>query len=196
MPIDTQAITKLRQATGAGVADVKSALEEAGGDDQKAIEILRKKGALKAAKKMAERTTGEGVVDAYIHSNGKVGVLIQLQCETDFVARTDDFKSLAHDISLHVAAANPLYLKPEDVPAEEVAKEKEIYQVQLKAEGKPAAMMEKIIAGKVEKYYQDVCLLKQIFVKDDSITIEKLIEQAVAKMGEKIELVRFVRLKI
>ncbi len=196
MPIDTQAITKLRQATGAGVADVKSALEEAGGDDQKAIEILRKKGALKAAKKMAERTTGEGVVDAYIHSNGKVGVLIQLQCETDFVARTDDFKSLAHDISLHVAAANPLYLKPEDVPAEEVAKEKEIYQVQLKAEGKPAAMMEKIIAGKVEKYYQDVCLLKQIFVKDDSITIEKLIEQAVAKMGEKIELVRFVRFKI
>ena len=196
MAIDTQAITKLRQATGAGIVDVKKALEEANGDEQKAVEILRKKGASKAAKKLAERTTGEGLVHSYIHSNGKVGTLIQIQCETDFVARNADFQTLAHDIALHIAAAHPLYIKPEDVPAAELEKEKEIYREQLKVENKPAQMIEKILEGKIEKYYADVCLLKQTFVKDDSLTIEKLIESAIAKLGEKIEVVKFSRFQI
>ena len=196
MALDTQAITKLRQATGAGIVDVTKALEEAGGNEEKAVEILRKKGASKAAKKLAERTTGEGIVHSYIHSNGKVGSMIQIQCETDFVARNQDFQTLAHDIAMHIAAANPLYIKPEDVPAAEVEKEKEIYREQLKTEGKPADMLEKILEGKVQKYYTDVCLLKQAFVKDDKITIEKLIEGAIAKMGEKIEVVKFSRFQI
>lgn len=196
MAIDTKAITKLRQATGAGVADVKNALEEAGGDEQKAIEILRKKGALKAAKKVAERTTGEGLVHSYVHSNGKVGAMLQIQCETDFVARNENFKALAHDIAMHITAAAPVYVAPEDVPTEEIEKEKEIYREQLKAEGKPADMMDKIIEGKIEKFYQEVCLLKQTFIKDDKVTIEKLIEEAITKMGEKIEIINFSRFQI
>jgi len=196
MAIDSKAITKLRQTTGAGIADVKDALEEAGNDEQKAIEILRKKGALKAAKKVAERTTGEGLVHSYTHSNGKVGAMVQIQCETDFVARNEDFKALAHDIAMHVTAAAPTYLAPADVPAKELAKEKEIYQEQLKKERKPADMMDKIIQGKIEKYYQEVCLLKQSFIKDDKVTIEKLIETAIAKMGEKIEIINFTRFQI
>lgn len=196
MSIDTQAITKLRQATGAGVVDVKKALEEAGGDEVKAIELLRKSGASKAAKKLAERTTGEGLVHSYIHSNGKVGSMLQIQCETDFVARNEDFKVLAHDIAMHIVAANPSYLKPEDVPMAEVEKEKEIYRELLKTEGKPADMIEKILTGKVEKYYSDVCLMKQAFIKDDKVTIEKLIEGSIAKIGEKIEIVKFSRFQI
>ena len=196
MALDTKLITKIRQSTGAGVNDVRNALEEAGNNEDKAIEILRKKGASKAAKKMAERTTGEGVVHSYIHANGKIGSMVQLQCETDFVARNEDFQVLAHDIAMHIAAATPQYLKPEDVPAEILDKEKEIYAEQLKAEGKPKNMLDKILAGKLEKFYTEVCLLKQPFVKDDKVTIEKLIEQAVAKLGEKIEVVNFTRFQI
>ena len=196
MAIDKKTITKLRQATGAGLVDIKNALEEAGGDEQKAIEILRKTGASKAAKKIAERTTGEGLVHTYIHSNGKVGAMVQIQCETDFVARNEDFKALAHDIAMHITAAAPLYVAPADVPAGEIKKEKEIYREQLKTEGKPADMLDKIIEGKVEKFYQEVCLLKQPFIKDDKVTIEKLIEEAIAKMGEKIEIINFSRFQI
>lgn len=196
MALDTKAITKLRQATGAGLVDVKDALEEAGGDEEKAIEILRKKGASKAAKKMAERTTGEGLVHSYIHTNGKVGAMVQIQCETDFVARNEDFKALANDIAMHITAAAPLYIAPADVPTEVVAKEKEIYSEQLKTEGKPEDMIEKILEGKIDKYYQEVCLLKQPFIKDDEVTIEKLLEEAIAKMGEKIEIINFRRFQI
>ena len=196
MAIDKKIITKLRQATGAGLGDIKNALEEAGGDEQKAIEIQRKPGASKAAKKIAERTTGEGLVHTYIHSNGKVGAMVQIQCETDFVARNEDFKALAHDIAMHITAVAPFYIAPADVPAGEIKKEKEIYREQLKTEGKPADMLDKIVAGKVEKFYREVCLLKQTFIKDDKVTIEKLIEEAIAKMGEKIEIINFSRFQI
>ncbi len=196
MAIDTKAIVKLREITGAGMGDVREALEEAGGDMEKAIEVLRKKGALKAAKKMTDRVAGEGLVHAYIHGTGKVGVLVQVGCETDFVARNEDFQALVHDIAIQIAGANPLYIKPEDVPAEVTEKEKEIYKEQLLAEGKPENMIDKIMDGKLEKYYQEVCLLKQAFIKDDQFTVEKVIEQAVAKLGEKIEVVRFTRYHI
>ena len=196
MAIDTKTLLNLRETTGAGMSDCKAALDESNGDIDKAIEILRKKGALKAAKKSAERTASQGIVESYIHGNGSVGVLVKLLCETDFVARTDDFKNLAHDICMQIAAANPSYLKPEDVPTTELDKEKEIYAEQLKAEGKPENVMEKILEGKVQKYYEQVCLLKQPFIKDDKITIEKLIEQSIAKIGEKIEIAAFIRYQI
>lgn len=196
MTIDTKLITQLRNQTGAGIADCREVLEEANGDLTKAIELLRKKGAIKAAKKSAQRTASEGLVGSYIHANGRIGVLIQINCETDFVSRNDDFKTLVKDISMHIAAANPFYLSPEDVPAEELDKEREVYKEQLKNEGKPAEMMDKIIEGKILKYYEDVCLLKQIFVKDDKMTIEQLIEQAIVRLGEKIEIVKFSRYEI
>ncbi|MDD2807727.1 MAG: translation elongation factor Ts [Patescibacteria group bacterium] len=196
MAIDTKLITQLRELTGAGVADCKVALEEAGTDIQKAIEILRKKGATKAAKKIAERTATEGIIDSYIHANGKIGVLIQVSCETDFVARNEKFKELVHDLAIQIAGAGASYLNTEDVPAEEIEKEKEIYRALLKKEGKPENMIDKIMAGKLEKYYEQVCLLKQSFIKDDSVKIEDLIKNSIATMGEKIEVVRFVRYQI
>jgi elongation factor Ts len=196
MALDTSLITKLRDMTGAGVADCKEALQEANNDLDKAVELLRKKGATKAAKKMAERTAGEGLIGSYIHANGKIGVLVELRCETDFVARNEAFQQLAKDISMQVAGANPLYLSPEDVTADVIEREKGIYREQLAAEGKPAEMIEKIIEGKLQKFYQEVCLLKQAFIKDDSITIEQLVQDNVAKLGEKIEVAKFVRYQI
>jgi len=196
MALDTSLITKLRDMTGAGVADCKEALQEADNDLDKAVELLRKKGATKAAKKMAERTAGEGLIGSYIHANGKIGVLVELRCETDFVARNEAFQQLAKDISMQVAGANPLYLSPEDVTADVIEREKGIYREQLAAEGKPAEMIEKIIEGKLQKFYQEVCLLKQAFIKDDSITIEQLVQDNVAKLGEKIEVAKFVRYQI
>jgi len=196
MAVDTKNLMRLRDITGAGINDCKLALDESGSDIDKAIEILRKKGALKAAKKSAERTAGQGLIESYIHAGGTVGVLLKILCETDFVARTDEFKQLAHDIAMQVAAGDPSYLKPADVPEAEIAKEKEIYTEQLKAEGKPANVIEKIMTGKLDKYFEQVCLLKQPFVKDDSLTIEKLIDQKIAKIGEKIEVVSFVRYQI
>lgn len=196
MGIDTKLITQLRARTGAGISDCRDALEEAAGDMDKAVEILRKKGSIKAAKKGAEREASEGLVGSYIHSNGKIGVLVEVNCETDFVARNDDFQNLVKDIAMHIAAANPSYLKPDEVPAEEVAKERDVYKEQLQNEGKPAEMLDKIIDGKMDKYYQDVCLLKQAFVKDDKISIEQLVEQAILKLGEKIQISRFTRYEI
>lgn len=196
MAIDTKLITQLRELTGAGVADCKTALEEAGNDIEKAIEVLRKKGATKAAKKLAERTATEGVVDSYIHANGKIGVLIQVSCETDFVARNDKFKELVHYLAIQIAGAGASYLVPQDVPADEIEKEKEIYRELMKKEGKPENMIDKIMEGKLEKYYEQVCLLKQSFIKDDSIKIEDLIKNSIATLGEKIEVVRFVRYQI
>lgn len=175
--------------------DVKKALEEAGGDESRAVDILRARG-IKAVEKRQDRSTHQGVVDAYIHANGKVGAMVVLACETDFVARNDDFKNLAHEIALHVAAMNPKFLRPEDVTAEAVEREKGIYREQLKAEGKNEAMWDKILEGKLQKYYKDVCLMKQAFVKDDTKSIEGLIIEATAKMGEKIELKEFSRMEI
>lgn len=175
--------------------DAKRALEAADGDVAKAIDHLRRAGRKVAAAK-SERAVTEGVVGAYIHANHKVGALVAVACETDFVARTDDFRQLAHDLAMHVAALNPQYLKPEDVPAEVVAKETDIYRAQLKAEGKPAAKWDTIIAGKLKKFYAEVCLLEQPFVKDDSKTIGQLIVEAVARLGENIQVRGFSRRQV
>jgi len=189
-------VVELRQLSGAGVVECKNALDEAGGDLNKAVEILKKKGEIKAAKKIAERTTKEGLIHAYIHANGKVGSMVEVSCETDFVARNEEFQAMVHDIAMQVAATNPLYVKPEDVPEEVVAKEKEMYLEEIRGQEKPPAVVEKILQGKLEKYYEDVCLLKQPFVKDEDITIEEMINQKIAKIGEKIEVKKFVRFQM
>jgi len=161
-----------------------------------ALEILRKKGAVKASKKLAERTASQGLIESYIHANGKVGVLIEVACETDFVAKNSEFKELVHDLAMQVAAANPLYIKLQDVPKGVINKEKEIYSEQLKNEGKPENVRDRIITGKLDKYFEEVCLLKQPFIKDDKVIIEKLIEEKIAKLGEKIEVKKFSRYQI
>lgn len=189
-------ISQLREQTGAGIVECKNALEEAAGDLEKAIEILRKKGEIKAAKKTAERTTKEGLIHAYIHANGKVGAMIEVSCETDFVARNEEFKTLVHDLAMQVAATNPLYIKPENVPEEVIAKEKEMYLEEIRGQEKPPSVVEKILQGKLEKYFEDVCLLKQPFIKDEDITVEELINQKIAKIGEKIEVKKFIRFQI
>ena len=192
MTIDTQSIIKVREQTGAGMVDVKAALEEANGDTTKAVEILRKKGVIKAASK-SERQTKAGLVHAYIHAQGQVGALIEVQCETDFVARNQTFQNLVHDLAMQVAAAHPLYLSVEEIPEAELEKEKSLQREMIKAENKPAAMQEKILEGKMAKYYGEVCLLNQLFIKDDKITVQQMIQQAIATIGENIQVKRFVR---
>lgn len=192
---DAKLVMQLREQTGAGILDAKKALEEAGDDLVKAAELLRKRGAVKAASK-SDRATHEGVVHAYIHAGGKVGAMVEVLCETDFVARNEQFQNFVHDIAMHVAAANPLYLKPEDVPEEVIEKEKEIAKEQMAGENKPANIVEKILEGKVNKYFQETCLLKQSFVKDDSVTIEDLVKDQIAKIGENIQIKRFVRFSL
>jgi elongation factor Ts len=196
MAIDPKLVVQLRERTGAGIVECKNALDEANGDIEKAIEVLRKKGEIKAAKKSAERTAKEGLVHAYVHANGKVGAMVEISCETDFVARTEEFQALVHDIAMQVAATNPLYVKPEDVSEEVVAKEKQMYLEEIQGQEKPPAVVEKILEGKLEKYFEDICLNKQPFVKDEDITIEELVNQKIAKIGEKIEIKRFVRFQI
>ncbi len=183
-------IKELRELTGAGILDVKEALKEAGEDKDKAILILRKKGALKLGKK-AERTAKEGIIAQYIHPGSKIGVLLELNCETDFVARTEEFQSVAKDIALHIAAAGPLYVSTEDVPANVIAKEKEIYKEE--AKGKPEDVAEKIVNGKISKYYEEVCLLEQPFVKNPDIKIKDLLAESVSKIGENVKIGRFAR---
>jgi elongation factor Ts len=195
MAISTEDIQWLRQETGVGMMDAKKALEAVNGDRQAAVEAMRKRGAKVAASK-SERAVKEGVVGSYVHANNKVAALVAVACETDFVSRTDDFQTLGHDLALHVAAANPKYLSPEQVPAEVLAKEEEIYREQLKAEGKPEAMWDKILPGKVAKFYAETCFLKQPFVKDDSLTIEQVVQGAVAKLGENIVITGFSRLSV
>jgi elongation factor Ts len=185
-------IKALREKTGAGIVDVKKAFDEANGDEAKAIEILRKRGQDKALKK-GDRETHEGVVVSYVHSNGRIGALVKLYCETDFVARNEEFKELAHDIAMQVAATAPQYLKPEDVPAEIVEKEKEIWKEQLAKEGKPAEMLEKIMGGKEQKFRNEISLLTQPFVKDSSKTIEALLTEKIHKIGENIQVGDFIR---
>ena len=187
---DNNLIKELREQTGAGIMDVKEALEESGGDKEKAIEVLRKKGLAKQAKK-ADRVANEGIIESYIHAGGRIGVLLEINCETDFVARTDDFKTLAKEIALHIAAANPLYISTEDVPTEVIEKEKEIYKEQ--SAGKPDDVIEKMLEGKISKYYEEVCLLNQPFVRDGEKTIGDLLGEATGKMGENIQIRRFSR---
>lgn len=176
--------------TGAGMMEIKEALAETNNDKEKTIELLRKKGALKLGKK-ADRVAKEGIIETYIHPGGRMGVLLELNCETDFVARTDAFKSLAKEVCLHVAAANPLYVSVNDVPAEVIEKEKEIYKEQMK--GKPEDVIAKIMEGKLAKYFEEVCLLEQPYVKNPDIKIKDLIGEAVAKIGENVQIRRFTR---
>lgn len=192
MAISSTDIKALREATGVGILQAKKALEEVGGDVQKAIDELRKQGQ-KVASKKQDRNAGEGWIGMYVHHNGKVAALVELRCETDFVARNSDYQQLANQLAMHVAAANPLYLNEAQVPAEVIAKEEEIAREQLKGEGKPAEMIEKIVPGKLKKYYTDNCFLLQQFVLDDKKTVQELITDAVMKLGEKIEVTRFVR---
>ncbi len=187
-------VKELRERTGAGMMDCKKALGETGGDFATAEEWLRKKGIAGAAKK-AGRIAAEGLVGSYVH-NGKIGVLVEVNCETDFVARNEDFQQLVKDIAMHIAATNPAYIRREDVPADVLEREKEIHRAQLKEQKKPEAIWEKIIAGKLEKYYETVCLLDQFFVKDDKKRVGELIVEKVAKIGENISVRRFTRYQV
>ena len=192
MAITASDVNALRQKTGVGMMDCKKALTEANGDMDKAVEILREKGMATAAKK-AGRIAAEGIVDSYIHMGGKVGVLVEVNCETDFVARGDQFKALVHDIALQIAAAKPLYVTKEEVPADVLEEEKKILKIQAMNEGKPEAIAEKMVQGRIKKYYEDFCLLEQPFVKDSSKTIGQHVTEAIAAIGEKITVRRFVR---
>lgn len=188
-------IKKIREKTGAGVVDVKKALNESGGDEEKAIEILRKKGSAKALKK-AGREAKEGIVVSYIHSNNKIGALVKLYCETDFVGRNEEFQALGRDIAMQVAAMNPQFVKPEDVSAELIEKEKSIWTEQLKADQKPADIMEKIMAGKEKKFREEISLLTQPFVKDPERTVGDLVTEKISKTGENIQVGDFVRFEL
>ncbi len=191
--VTTQMITELREKTGAGLLDVKKALDEAQGNLEAAETILRKKGVASAAKKSG-RSTSEGLIESYIHVGGKVGVLVEINCETDFVAKTDEFKAFCRDICLQIAAASPSYVRREEVTEAELAKERDIAAAQLA--GKPPAAVQKIIEGKLEKYYSQVCLLDQPFVKQPEKTIKDILTESIAKLGENMQIRRFVRFQL
>ncbi len=193
--IPAQLVKELRERTGAGFNDCRNALIEANGVIEKAIEILRKKGQAAAAKK-AQREASEGLVGSYIHAGGKIGVLVELNCESDFVARTDAFQQLSHDIAMHIAALDPRYVRREEVTPEMLEKERDIYKAQALATGKPEAVVDKIVNGKMEKFYEENCLYEQHYIKDESVTIGEMITQAIAKLGESISIRRFVRFKV
>ncbi|MCX6808079.1 MAG: translation elongation factor Ts [Candidatus Berkelbacteria bacterium] len=195
MTITAKEIAALRAKTGIGMMECKKALEEAGGNEENAIEIMRKRGATKAAKR-AERETKAGLIESYIHSNGKIGVMVEVLAETDFVAKNDEFKQFAHDVALHVAAMAPKYISKEDVPASEVEKEKTFLLEEVKASGKSAEIAEKIVEGRLNKFYEENCLLYQPFVKDQDKKIEDLLNDLTTKIGEKIIISRFCRFQI
>jgi len=188
-------VKELRDKTNAPMMDCKNALAEAKGDIEAAIVVLRKKGVATAAKK-ATRTTSEGSVASYIHAGGKIGVLVEVNCESDFVARTDDFKQMVHDVAMHIAATDPRFVRKEDVTPEAFEKEKEIYRAQAAATGKPAPVIEKIVEGKMAKFYEEVCLLEQPFIKDQTMTVHQLIATVIGKLGENISVKRFARFKV
>lgn len=190
--ISSEIVKTLRDKTGAGMMDCKRALEESNGDIEKATEFLRKKGAAVAAKR-AEREANQGVVEAYIHAGGRIGAMVELNCETDFVAKTPEFRQLAHDIAMQIAAMTPLFVSKEDVDEETLKKEMEIYKAQAVNEGKRPEIAEKIAAGRLEKFYQEVCLLEQSFIKDSGKTIKDLLSEATGKVGEKVGVRRFQR---
>ena len=188
-------VKELRDKTGAGMMDCKAALDEANGDLDKAVELLRKKGLAQAAKR-AGRAAKDGMIGHYIHMGGKVGVLAEINCETDFVARTEDFQKLAKEIAMHIAAASPLYVKREDIPTDVIEKEKEIYRAQFAGQNKPANVIDKIAEGKLESFFSQVCLLDQPSVRDPNVTIKQMVAAATAKTGENITVSRFVRFKL
>ena len=193
--ISAAQVKELREKTGAPMMDCKQALTESKGDLEQAIVLLRKKGLSVAAKK-ATRVTSEGSVASYIHAGGKIGVLVEVNCESDFVARTEDFKELVHDIAMHIAASDPRYIRKEDVTPEAFEREKEIYRAQAAATGKPANVVEKIVEGKMAKFYEEVCLYEQPFIKEQTINISQLIASKIGKLGENISVRRFARFKV
>jgi elongation factor Ts len=190
--ISAQAVKELRERTGAGMMECKSALTEAGGDMEAAIDLLRSRGAAKAAKR-AEREAREGAIGSYIHMGGRIGVLVEVNCETDFVARNDAFQALVRDVAMHIAAANPVAIRREDFPEELVERERNVYREQMKESGKPEAIWDKIVQGKIDKFYQEQALLEQPYVKNPDITVGQLITDVSAKTGEKIDIRRFTR---
>lgn len=193
--ISAEMVKELREATGSGIMDCKRVLAEAEGDFDKAVDLLRKKGLAKAAKR-AGRSTSEGMICSYIHTGAKLGVLVEINCESDFVAKTEDFQTFAKNIAMHIAAANPAGLNPEDVDPKIIEKEREIYRAQMLEEGKPANIIDKIVDGKVEKFYKDVCLMSQQYVKDPQKTISEVLKETIGKIGENIQIKRFARFKI
>jgi elongation factor Ts len=193
--ISLELIKQLRERTAAGFSDCKKALEEAGGDIEKAIDILRKKGLAIAAKR-AGKEAKEGIVEAYIHANKKIGVLVEINCETDFVARTDEFREFAHNVAMQIAATNPISITREEVPAEVLEREKRIYEEQLREAGKPENVIPKILEGKLEKFYKENVLLEQPFIKNPELTIQDLLNELISKTGEKIVIRRFARFQV
>jgi elongation factor Ts len=193
--VSAQQVKDLRDRTGAGFTACRDALVEANGDIEQAINVLRKKGQA-AAQKKAQRATSEGLVSSYIHAGGKIGVLVEVNCESDFVARTEDFQRLCHDVAMHIAALDPRFLRREEVTQETLDREREIYREQAKATGKPAPVIEKIVTGKMEKFYEENCLYEQHFIKDEGTTVKELVDQAIAKLGENIAIRRFSRFKV
>jgi elongation factor Ts len=193
--ISAQMVKELREKSGAPMMDCKKALTEANGDLEQAMIVLRKRGMASAAKKAA-RTTSEGVVTSYIHAGGKIGVLLEVNCESDFVARTTEFQTLVHDIAMHIAAVDPRYIRKEDVTAADLEREKDIFRAQAAATGKPPAVIEKIVEGKMSKFYEEVCLLEQPFIKEQSVTISQLIATVIGKLGENISVRRYARFKV
>ncbi len=193
--IDAKLVKELREKSGAPMGDCLKALQESKGNMEDAFVVLRKRGMASAQKKSA-RVTNEGAVGSYIHAGGKIAVLVELNCESDFVARTEDFQELLKDIAMHIAASDPRYVKPEDVTAEDLEREKEIYRAQAAATGKPAPVIEKIVDGKMAKFYEEVCLLEQPFIKDQAVSVKELIAQKVGKLGENITVRRFARFKV
>ena len=195
MEISAAQVKQLRDQTGAGMMECKAALVEANGNMEEAVTLLRKRGLAQAAKRTG-RTTGQGTIGSYIHLGGKIGVLVEVNCETDFVARTDDFNGLVKDVAMHIAAASPRWVRREEVPAAEVEKEKAIYRAQMEKEGKPANVIDKIIEGKLGSFYSQFVLLDQQYIRDDKVTISQLVAQASAKTGENIQVSRFVRFRV
>ncbi len=195
MNITSQMVKDLRDKTGAGMMDCKKALSENAGDMEKAIDFLRQKGLAVAAKR-AGRATSEGVIETYIHAGGKLGVMVELNCETDFVAKTDDFREFARDVAMHVAAANPVSLSREQVPADIVERERQIYVQQALDSGKPANIVEKMVVGKIDRYLSEICLLEQQFVKNPEKSIQDMLTELIGKMGENVSIRRFVRFQV
>jgi elongation factor Ts len=193
--IDAKMVMQLREKTGAGIMDCKEALTECNGDMDSAVDFLRKKGLATAAKR-AGRAMTEGVIQSYIHMDGKLGVLVEVNCETDFVAKNDDFNAFAKNLAMHIAATNPVAIRPEDVPEETINKEKEIYRAQVLEMGKPEKIADKIVDGKLQKYFKENCLLNQDYVRNPDMTIEDLLNEMIAKIGENISIKRFARFRI
>jgi elongation factor Ts len=193
--VSASMVKDLREKTGAGMMDCKKALAEAGGNFEKAVDYLRQKG-LATATRRAGRVASEGQIGSYVHAGGKIGVMVEVNCETDFVAKTDDFHAFAKDIAMHIAASNPLYIQRESVPPDILERESEVYRAQAREAGKPEKIIEKIVGGKLEKFYSEVCLLEQPFIKDPDLTVKDLLNGLIGKLGEKVEIRRFIRFQV